>query len=97
MGLISLPQVQSVSDVSQAQRLTFRTATEYPSGVSLRVRGQLKGVASITTVEDRWEPHQVSGDVDWQVYHDWFYPTCTFEYSPSNVTAGHLSFELTFH
>ena len=97
VGVFEWPQVQHIADCSRSQRIVFQTSGMYPSGVTVRVRGHIDGTATLTTVEDRWPPQQISGDVDWSVYHDWFYSTCTFEYSPANVASGRLKVELKFH
>jgi hypothetical protein len=100
IALAGYTQTQTVKAVSVAQSLTFRDPAFVPhitsiSGVTLRVRGHIDGTATVQA--ENWTPQQISGDVDWSVYHDYFSSSIVIDYSPTNVTAGSLNFSLTFN
>jgi hypothetical protein len=89
-------QNQQIPDVSKPQRIVFLDSNkEPPSGVSLAIHGHIDGIATISG--DNWDKVTISGDVDYNVYHDWFYSSCAVTYSPRNVHSGALTINATFH
>ncbi len=88
------PQIQHIERVADEQHLVFNDPGSSRSGVTLHVRGQIDGEATIDGPQ--WSPQTISGKVDRIVYHDYFYKTIVIDYTPSKVTSGKLSFELTF-
>ena len=84
-----------VPDVTSTNAIPLTTARKSVSGISLQVRGTLGGAAYISA--GNWEKEKLSGIVDWQVYHDWFQPTCVLHYEPVAVTSGTLTVAYTFH
>jgi hypothetical protein len=89
-----------INDVTTTNVLTLVSgysgiSNDIPSGISLRVYGQLDGTAFVYGEE--WEPVTITGAVDWSVYHDWFEPSCVLYYAPQNVRSGHLKVSYTFH
>ncbi len=91
-------QTQQITRVTESQRLTFRTTdAKHVSGVTLHVHGHIEGAAMIKGPLNASEPQPISGDVDWQIYGDYFVPDIEFEYVPAKVTAGQLTFEVEFH
>ena len=95
MPSCSRPRTTHVPDVTQTNVLALSTSQQSVSGISLHIRGRLDGKAHV--VAGNWEKHTLSGTVDWQVYHDWFEPTCALHYEPVAVTSGSLTVEYEFH
>jgi len=100
ISIAGYTRTQRVEAATSAQSLTFRDQTLVPhlvpiSGVTLRVRGHIDGTATIHS--ENWKPHSISGDVDWAAHYDHYEPSIVINYSPTNVTAGNLSFSLTFN
>ncbi len=97
-GRLDESQTQQITRVMEAQKLTFRaTDAKHLSGVTLHVHGHIEGAAMIKGPLNASEPQPISGDVDWQIYGDYFVPDIEFEYVPAKVTAGQLTFEVEFH
>lgn len=87
--------------VVKSQPLFFLGNSEFTnvgavSGVDLHVHGHIEGAAEIAGPLSSL-PHIISGDVDWQTSGDYYESTIIMRYSPTQVTGGQLTFELTFH
>jgi hypothetical protein len=65
---------------------------------SLHVKGRIDGTAVLETMMPlNGFPHTISGDVDWRTSGEFLdYVTMILTYRPTDVTAGQLTFELTF-
>jgi hypothetical protein len=71
-----------------------------PSAVVVRLTGHIDGEAEVwgEHIEgpEGWEPVKLSGDVNWEVYHDWFASDLDFHYRPIQVRSGHLTVQYMF-
>ncbi len=91
------PQTQRIDRVTEAQTLTFQTKPgETPSGYTLHVYGRIDGSAIVSASESS-HSESIGGDVDWKIYQDYFRSSIDIQYSPTRVTRGHITVDLTFH
>lgn len=96
-------QTQRISDVTRPQRLVFHSPKSGPSAVDFHVLGQVDGNAVIASVEaaepqkEPWPTQKISGAVDCRVRQAWSSQTCTMDYTPADVRAGHLTIKLSWH
>ena len=65
------------------------------SALSVHITGEIDGVAEVWA--SNWEVEQLSGRVDWRVYHDWFLPDCILHYRPVGHVSGRLVVRYRFH
>jgi hypothetical protein len=93
-------EVTDIPDVTRPATLRL-TRTDPPpwvgfvSGFSVCVTGHIDGEAKVRA-ENR-EPKRLSGEVNWQVYYDWFHPDCALNYQPAQVRGGNLTVRYRFH
>jgi hypothetical protein len=85
----------SVPDVTATNAFTLNSRGGSISGLTLHVRGHLNGTGYIHAAN--WETQALSGTIDWKIYHDWFYKSCTLEYRPEGVHAGSVTIDYEFH
>ena len=86
-----------ISDVSQTNRLvlssgyTGKTGSDWSKFISLRVYGQIDGVAHI--FPENCETTKLSGKVEWTFSRDWYGTNCVLHYIPDGARKGHLTVE----
>jgi len=85
----------NVGDVTNKSSITLASPSKGVSGLTLHVTGEINGQAYVFA--SNWEKRELSGKVDWEIYHDWFEPTCVLQYEPVSVTSGNLRIDYTFH
>ena len=91
----SRKRVTTIPDPTKPTVVTLTGGNGSPSGVSIRITGEIDGTAEVYA--GNWDRKKLSGVVDWQIYHDWFEPTCDLHYEPSGVSSGSLTIEYTIH
>lgn len=86
-----------ISNVTKEQSINIATSGSDSSisGLTIHCRGYIDGKATLRA--SNWEPKILSGNIDWHIYHDWFFATCIIKYMPENVKSGNLIIEYEFH
>lgn len=84
-----------IENVTNKSSIMLTSPSKGVSGLTLHVTGEINGQAYIFA--SNWEKKELSGKVDWGIYHDWFEPTCVLQYEPVSVTSGKLRIDYTFH
>lgn len=85
----------NVPDPTKKSVITLRSSIAEPNGITIKITGKIDGSAVVHA--DNWEKVSISGEVEWQIYKDWFEPSCDIHYEPSGVTTGSLTIDYTFH
>ena len=85
----------NIENVTNKSSITLATPSKGVSGLTIHVTGEINGQAYVFA--SNWEKKELSGKVDWRIYHDWFEPTCVLQYEPVSVTSGNLRIDYTFY
>lgn len=89
-------QTAQVADVTKASVVTLTAPADRPlvHGITLRFRGHLDGVATVSGTNVQTQ--KLTGDFDVRTDGDWYSTNCVLQYSPESVRTGTVSIEYEF-
>lgn len=95
-GCSSRGPAVEVADVTQPCVLTLLAPPDSPyvHGLSVRIRGHLDGIATISLTN--FPVQKLTGDFDVKIGGDWYTTNCVLNYSPQDVRAGKVKIEYYF-
>ena len=89
-------QTVEVADVTKASVVTLTAPPDRPlvHGISLRFRGHLDGVATVSGTNVQTQ--RLTGDFDVSTGGDWYSTNCVLHYSPESVRSGTVIIDYEF-
>jgi hypothetical protein len=83
-----------VGDVTKPESFVVKARSSSPTGITINVKGHIDGTAYVYIHNHAKE--ELSGTVDWGVYHDWFEQDCTIYFEPGTASSGSLEVSYSF-